>query len=60
MIILLCKHPAAAKADLSSVKFTMTGAAPLTKETMEAIRARMPHTAIGQGCASRRCASARD
>ena len=47
--VLLVKSPEAAKADLSSMKDIKIGAAPLTKETMAALKARIPNCAIGQG-----------
>jgi 4-coumarate--CoA ligase len=36
MVLLLCKHPAVSKYDLSSLRMTNSGAAPLTRELVEA------------------------
>lgn len=36
MVLLLCKHPAVMKYDLSSLRMTNSGAAPLTREVVEA------------------------
>ncbi|EIW53371.1 amp dependent CoA ligase [Trametes versicolor FP-101664 SS1] len=48
MIVLLCKHPAVAKYDLSSLRMLMSGAAPLTAELMTQLMARLPNCWIGQ------------
>lgn len=37
MVLLLCKHPAVEKYDLSSLRMTNSGAAPLTRELVEAV-----------------------
>ena len=43
------KHPAAEKADLSSVKYCLVAGAPLSVELSKQIMLRMPHIAMGQG-----------
>ncbi|KII86993.1 hypothetical protein PLICRDRAFT_177701 [Plicaturopsis crispa FD-325 SS-3] len=47
--VLLCKHPDAKKYDLSSVRAAMSGAAPLTGELYELLRAKFPDAHLGQG-----------
>ncbi|KAM6501710.1 phenylacetyl-CoA ligase [Amanita muscaria] len=42
MAILISKHPAAQKADLSSIKFCLIGGAPVSAELSKRILARMP------------------
>ena len=37
MVLLLCKHPCVDKYDLSSLRMTNSGAAPLTRELVEAV-----------------------
>lgn len=49
MIVLICKHPAAAKYDLSSVRAVWSGAAPLTAEIVAQLAKRLPQACIGQG-----------
>ncbi|KZP31130.1 acetyl-CoA synthetase-like protein [Athelia psychrophila] len=49
MIVLLCKHPASTKYDLSSVRAVWSGAAPLTSEIVQRLAARLPGAMIGQG-----------
>ncbi|KAJ7631209.1 amp dependent CoA ligase [Roridomyces roridus] len=48
-IVLLCKHPATKKHDLSRVKFVVSGAAPLSGELLTGLRKLLPDAAIGQG-----------
>ncbi|OJT02330.1 4-coumarate--CoA ligase-like 7 [Trametes pubescens] len=48
MIVLLCKHPAVPKYDLSSLRMLMSGAAPLTAELVKHLMARLPNCWIGQ------------
>ncbi|KAG9227448.1 hypothetical protein CCMSSC00406_0000906 [Pleurotus cornucopiae] len=47
-VVLLCKHPAMATADVSSVRFIMVGAAPLTYEVTEQLIRIFPNAHIGQ------------
>ncbi|KAF4577045.1 hypothetical protein EYR36_005032 [Pleurotus pulmonarius] len=47
-VVLLCKHPAMATADISSVRFIMVGAAPLTYEVTEQLIRIFPDAHIGQ------------
>ncbi|KAF7965524.1 hypothetical protein HWV62_43070 [Athelia sp. TMB] len=49
MIVLLCKHPAAGKYDLSSVRAVWSGAAPLSREIVALLEKRLPGAMIGQG-----------
>lgn len=49
MIVALCKHPAVAKYDLSSVRLIASGAAPLSAELTRQLAQRLPHCSIGQG-----------
>ncbi|KAI8989131.1 acetyl-CoA synthetase-like protein [Trametes punicea] len=49
MIVLLCKHPAVKKYDLSSVKLLTSGAAPLSAELTHQVARVCPNSAIGQG-----------
>ncbi|KAI0356904.1 acetyl-CoA synthetase-like protein [Trametes cingulata] len=49
MIVLLCKHPAVKNYDLSSVKMTTSGAAPLSAELTHQVARVLPNSAIGQG-----------
>ncbi|THH33494.1 hypothetical protein EUX98_g689 [Antrodiella citrinella] len=48
MIVLLCKNPATKQHDLSSVRFIMSGAAPLSGELTEQLAKILPNTAIAQ------------
>ncbi|CAK5280617.1 unnamed protein product [Mycena citricolor] len=48
-IVLLCKHPASKKYDLSHVKLCSSGAAPLSGELMNTVKKVLPNAAIGQG-----------
>ncbi|KAL7284581.1 hypothetical protein ACG7TL_001874 [Trametes sanguinea] len=48
MVVLLCKHPAAKKYDLSSVRVLMSGAAPLSAELTNQLSALLPNSWIGQ------------
>ena len=48
MVVLLCKHPASRKYDLSSVRQLMSGAAPLTAELSAQLVARLPDCWVGQ------------
>ncbi|KAI8989132.1 amp dependent CoA ligase [Trametes punicea] len=48
MVVLLCKHPAVRKYDLSSVRMLMSGAAPLSSELTNQLSALLPGSWIGQ------------
>ncbi|KAI0772846.1 amp dependent CoA ligase [Trametes elegans] len=48
MVVLLCKHPAVKKYDLSSVRMLMSGAAPLSSELTNQLAALLPDCWIGQ------------
>ena len=48
MVVLLCKHPAVKKYDLSSVRHLMSGAAPLSSELTTQLTQMLPETWIGQ------------
>ncbi|KAF7302723.1 Phenylacetyl-CoA ligase [Mycena chlorophos] len=48
-IVLLCKHPATAKYDLSHVRMVISGAAPLSGELVQTLSKTLPNAAIGQG-----------
>ena len=48
MVVLLCKHPAVKKYDLSSVRQLMSGAAPLSGELTRQLIQLMPNCWIGQ------------
>ncbi|KAI0827404.1 amp dependent CoA ligase [Trametes gibbosa] len=48
MVVLLCKHPAVAKYDLSSLRLVACGAAPLSSELTNQLAARLPNCWIGQ------------
>ncbi|CDO75537.1 hypothetical protein BN946_scf184776.g3 [Trametes cinnabarina] len=48
MVVLLCKHPAVKKYDLSSVRVLMSGAAPLSAELTNQLCALLPDAWIGQ------------
>ncbi|KAJ8482505.1 hypothetical protein ONZ45_g14929 [Pleurotus djamor] len=47
-VVLLCKHPAVKEYDLSSVRYIMVGAAPLTYEVTEQLIKLFPRAHIGQ------------
>ncbi|KAJ7712446.1 phenylacetyl-CoA ligase [Mycena metata] len=47
--VLLCKHPAVKKYDLSGIRYVMIGAAPLTDEVNEMLFNLFPEAHIGQG-----------
>ncbi|PFH46943.1 hypothetical protein AMATHDRAFT_198749 [Amanita thiersii Skay4041] len=47
--VLLCKHPAAANADLSSVRYCMVAGAPVTAELVKQLVERLPGVELGQG-----------
>ncbi|KAJ7043903.1 phenylacetyl-CoA ligase [Mycena alexandri] len=47
--VLLCKHPAVKKYDLSGIRYIMIGAAPLTDEVNEMLFNLFPEAHIGQG-----------
>ncbi|KAL2912466.1 hypothetical protein HK105_208038 [Polyrhizophydium stewartii] len=49
IMIGLAKHPAVAMADLSSVKYIISGAAPLSAELSQALTQRLPHIKVMQG-----------
>ncbi|KAJ6509014.1 phenylacetyl-CoA ligase [Mycena sanguinolenta] len=46
--VLLCKHPAVKKYNLSGIRFIMIGAAPLSDEVNEQLFALLPDAQIGQ------------
>ena len=46
---MLVKSPEAKNADLSAMRDIKIGAAPLSADTMAALKARIPNCAIGQG-----------
>ncbi|KAI0066477.1 amp dependent CoA ligase [Artomyces pyxidatus] len=48
-VVLLCKHPATKKYDLSHVRYVFSGAAPLSAELSEHIVKVLPNAHIGQG-----------
>ncbi|KAH9478770.1 4-coumarate--CoA ligase-like 1 [Psilocybe cubensis] len=48
-VILLCKHPAALKADLSGIRYCMVAAAPLTIELTQHLIKKLPNACLGQG-----------
>ncbi|KAA1468065.1 amp dependent CoA ligase [Dentipellis sp. KUC8613] len=48
-VVLLCKHQATPKYDLSHVRFVMCGAAPLSAELTQEVIKVLPNAAIGQG-----------
>ncbi|RDX52610.1 amp dependent CoA ligase [Lentinus brumalis] len=48
MVVLLCKHPAVKKYDLSSVRHLMSGAAPLSSELMTQLMQVLPECWVGQ------------
>lgn len=48
MVVLLCKHPAVKKYDLSSVRMLMSGAAPLSSELTTQLESVLPDCWIGQ------------
>ncbi|KAJ7075879.1 phenylacetyl-CoA ligase [Mycena belliarum] len=47
--VLLCKHPAVKKYDLSGIRYIMIGAAPLSDEVNERLFKLFPDAHIGQG-----------
>ncbi|KAJ7695976.1 phenylacetyl-CoA ligase [Mycena rosella] len=47
--VLLCKHPAVKKYDLSGIRYIMIGAAPLSDEVNEKLFRLFPDAHIGQG-----------
>ncbi|ETW87101.1 hypothetical protein HETIRDRAFT_377848 [Heterobasidion irregulare TC 32-1] len=48
-VVLLCKHPATKKYDLSRIRYLMSGAAPLSSElTLQLVKI-LPNAQIGQG-----------
>ena len=49
IIMFLNKHPMAAKADLSSLRRVVSGAAPLGHEMVEEFHSRHPSCSVGQG-----------
>ncbi|KAF8586732.1 phenylacetyl-CoA ligase [Ramaria rubella] len=48
-VVLFCKHPATKKYDLSSVRWVMVGAAPLSPEVTLQFQQVLPQAEIGQG-----------
>lgn len=49
MVVLLCKDPSVKKADLSSVRYALVGAAPLSTELTQQFLTLMPNMQFGQG-----------
>ncbi|KAK7694984.1 hypothetical protein QCA50_002172 [Cerrena zonata] len=49
MIVLLCKNPATKQYNLSSLRFIMSGAAPLSAELTQQLIQILPHVSIHQG-----------
>ncbi|KAL6633724.1 hypothetical protein ACP70R_026395 [Stipagrostis hirtigluma subsp. patula] len=49
LVLALAKNPALDKHDLSSVRIVLSGAAPLGKELVDALSARVPQAVFGQG-----------
>ncbi|KAF8634286.1 hypothetical protein AX17_004241 [Amanita inopinata Kibby_2008] len=47
--VLFCKHPAAEKADFSSVRYCMVAGAPVTAELVKQLLERLPDIQLGQG-----------
>ncbi|KAJ7366661.1 phenylacetyl-CoA ligase [Mycena albidolilacea] len=47
--VLLCKHPAVKKYDLSGIRYIMIGAAPLSDEVNQKLFSLFPEAHIGQG-----------
>lgn len=48
LVLALAKNPALEKYDLSSIRIVLSGAAPLGKELVDALRARVPQAVFGQ------------
>ncbi|KAF8840771.1 phenylacetyl-CoA ligase [Paxillus ammoniavirescens] len=48
-VVLLCKHPDAKNYDLSSVRYIVSGGAPLAGETLQQLAKRFPNAYMGQG-----------
>jgi 4-coumarate--CoA ligase len=48
LVLALAKNPALEKYDLSSIRIVLSGAAPLGKELVDALRARVPQAIFGQ------------
>ncbi|TVU28100.1 hypothetical protein EJB05_19609 [Eragrostis curvula] len=49
LVLALAKNPALEAHDLSSMRIVLSGAAPLGKELVDALRARVPQAVFGQG-----------
>ncbi|KAJ1280401.1 hypothetical protein BS78_04G229800 [Paspalum vaginatum] len=49
LVLALAKNPALEKYDLSSIRIVLSGAAPLGKELIDALRDRLPQAVFGQG-----------
>ncbi|CAN6233854.1 unnamed protein product [Urochloa humidicola] len=49
LVLALAKNAALEKYDLSSIRIVLSGAAPLGKELVDALRARVPQAIFGQG-----------
>ena len=49
IMILIAKHPQTLDYDLSSVKYCMASAAPVSSELTEQFRAALPNCYLGQG-----------
>ncbi|KHN35141.1 4-coumarate--CoA ligase 2 [Glycine soja] len=49
LVLALAKNPMVADFDLSSIRLVLSGAAPLGKELVEALRNRVPQAVLGQG-----------
>jgi len=48
LVIALAKNPTVNSYDLSSVRFVLSGAAPLGKELQDSLRRRLPQAILGQ------------
>jgi acyl-CoA synthetase (AMP-forming)/AMP-acid ligase II len=48
LVLALAKNPALEKYDLSSIRIVLSGAAPLGKDLVDALRARVPQAVFGQ------------
>ncbi|KIJ17716.1 hypothetical protein PAXINDRAFT_111237 [Paxillus involutus ATCC 200175] len=48
-VVLLCKHPDVKNYDLNSVRYIVSGGAPLTRETLEQLVKLFPNASMGQG-----------
>lgn len=48
IVLAIAKSPAVDRADMSSIRMVLSGAAPLGKELEDAFRAKLPHAILGQ------------